>query len=241
MDVADELPFLIDTPSAQRSECSTCQRPATACLCATLPATRLSLQRCHCVVLQHPLEVRHKNRSLPLVELCLDEESLTVQQTRFLSPDLTTPLTGPNVWLVYPDPSAMSLTTALSHCTTDKVTLVFLDATWQFAREMYAASTVPRHVQLVQLAAEDYPSLSVPRRFCIRTPPSPHHLSTAECLAWVVSKVEQDASMYETIMRPLDAMVGHWQSFVDSTRQRPERDTKRKRRLRAQLQQISLD
>lgn len=54
----------------------------------------------------------------------------------------------------------------------------------------------------------------VPRRFEIRTPPSPDHLSTAECLAWIASRVESDSNIYETLMKPLDYMVQLWRSFA---------------------------
>ena len=52
-----------------------------------------------------------------------------------------------------------------------------------------------------------------PQRFNVRTPPSSGHLSTAECLAWVCAAIENDPSMYETLMRPLDFMVERWKSF----------------------------
>lgn len=257
-----------------RTDCTKCQRPQRVCICAALPLVPLSLGHCHCLILQHPHELRRKNRSLPFVELCLAKESYTrVTCRRFFSTfqhissgsssganngvikdgassstheedvvramhmfnDSTNP-----VWLVYPHPEAISLDEALEElrrdCNTSTsqqqqgdvvVTLVFLDATWKFAKEMDQANKdhYPRHnhhhnFKRVQLsAATDLKELlfhsgrSKAKRFDIRTPPSADHLSTAECLAWIVSKIEQEPEIYETLMKPLDLAVEQWHSF----------------------------
>lgn len=59
-----------------------------------------------------------------------------------------------------------------------------------------------------------------PQRFNIRTPPSSGHLSTAECLAWVCAAIENEPSIYEILMRPLDFMVEKWKSFSPDGRGR---------------------
>jgi len=74
----------------------------------------------------------------------------------------------------------------------------------------------PANLQRVQLTEHDDLQTILQqhaRRFNIRTPPSPEHLSTAECLAWVASKVEEDPIIYDTLMKPLDSMVQKWRSF----------------------------
>jgi hypothetical protein len=69
-------------------------------------------------------------------------------------------------------------------------------------------------------------------RFTIRTPPRPKtsstddcqdrtktivHLSTAECLAYVLARIEQNETIYHTVMKPLDLMVRQWQShYINS-------------------------
>lgn len=57
-------------------------------------------------------------------------------------------------------------------------------------------------------------------RFNIRRPPSSGHLSTAECLAWVCAMIEDEPSIYEILMRPLDFMVEKWKSFSPDGRGR---------------------
>ena len=77
----------------------------------------------------------------------------------------------------------------------------------------------PTNTLRVQLSEQDLVGL-VPRRFDIRTPPpspSPQHyyyLSTAECLAWVVARVEERPEIYDILMKPLDLMVQQWHSFA---------------------------
>lgn len=68
-------------------------------------------------------------------------------------------------------------------------------------------------------------------RFLIRTPPKTKevtdddgdrkrlvYLSTAECLAYVLARIEQNDKIYQTVMKPLDLMVQQWQShYINST------------------------
>ena len=62
-----------DKPKSKRPICQGCNFPPMTCICPSLPAQPLYplFQRCRIVVLQHPHELRKKNRSLPLVDLCL--------------------------------------------------------------------------------------------------------------------------------------------------------------------------
>jgi DTW domain-containing protein YfiP len=311
------------TASRRRTNCTRCHRPQRVCICAALPSSSphvteaaqaarplrrlLSLGQCHCLILQHPHESRRKNRSLPFVELCLDQKSYTrVTCRRFFhhwNDDIVDAINNSNtvvactsnknaqedediakamsllttkddsptrnpVWLVYPHPDAVSLDEALAELRQAAVvphdesssrtgggspgavkvgvvvvTLVFFDATWQFAKEMDRANQehYARHgIKRVQLGATDFHELFVhentnssssssssssgngnnsrsrskAKRFDIRTPPSERHLSTAECLAWTVSKIEQQPNeIYETLMKPLDLAVEQWHSF----------------------------
>jgi DTW domain-containing protein YfiP len=221
----------------KRSICTRCDRPApSACICAALPDDRIHLQKCRCLVLQHPHEVRRKNRSLPLVEYCLDAESLAVTVGRRFGSTtdesvlklLKEPPSEENgtpnpVWLFYPGPDAISLSQALkqhksSEHDNGRVTLIFLDATWKYAKEMHQANTqnkqYPDHMVRVQLSEADLENVT-PRRFDIRTPLSDEHLSTAECLAWTIAQVEENQESYDIIMKPLDLMVSMWNSFAD--------------------------
>jgi DTW domain-containing protein YfiP len=142
-----------------------------------------------------------------------------------------------------------------------KITLVFIDATWKYAKEMVRVNDERQlwptdslvRVKLdppsasSELASWDQnenghdivkgyvPPHYRPLRFAaIRTPPSvstnnnnktgdpsSDFLSTAECIAWVVSHVEESPELYNTLMNPLDAMVKQWQSFQSAKNYTP--------------------
>ena len=127
-----------------------------------------------------------------------------------------------------------------------KMTLIFIDATWKHGREMEQASSVewPKNLIRVQLkpsksnikeGGSDQRSnqdnskegpIFVERRFQIRTPPSPDHLSTAECLAWIVSRVEHNPHIYKSITKALDYMVAKWQQVREEA---ASSDTRKKK------------
>jgi DTW domain-containing protein YfiP len=133
-----------------------------------------------------------------------------------------------------------------TEATPGKIVLLVLDATWKYAREMHRANQThhqyPAHMLQVSLQApEDFPddsSLFRPRRFDIRTidirttPSGENHetwMCTAECIAWALSRLEDNPELYSTIMKPLDSMVEKWNSFVKSPkiRERPLKKQKR--------------
>eukprot|EP00816_Leptocylindrus_hargravesii_P008643 CAMPEP_0196826426 /NCGR_PEP_ID=MMETSP1362-20130617/93619_1 /TAXON_ID=163516 /ORGANISM="Leptocylindrus danicus, Strain CCMP1856" /LENGTH=199 /DNA_ID=CAMNT_0042206995 /DNA_START=282 /DNA_END=881 /DNA_ORIENTATION=- len=106
----------------------------------------------------------------------------------------------------------------------NRVNLIFIDATWKHAKEIVDVNTSrnlwPEDTVKVKLDAsfirEQYPAFNfLPNRFDIRTPPTPDHLSTAECIAMVLSIVEENVVIYDTIVRALDYMVDQWNSFFN--------------------------
>ena len=315
-----------DKQKSKRSICQGCNFPPRTCICPSLPSQPLYplFQRCRIVVLQHPHELRKKNRSLPLVDLCLfgkgrnkknndaQEDTPSSQGTAVLSnstkddqndtkddtlaqgrkdfvlktivmrrfgeytdPNVMQILHDPNevIVLVFPHKDALDLEegirlaeercgfindaekknesqdsgqTETIHTKDDvqisknkKMTIIFIDATWKHAREMEAASSVewPENLIRVQLkpsevsgqrnhdegdnakaetSTSEGPNF-IERRFQIRTPPSPDHLSTAECLAWIASRVEHNPDIYQGIMKTLDYMVKTWEQFTEKS------------------------
>lgn len=274
--------------SKRRPICEGCGLPAKTCICQSLPAEPLSglLTKSRLVVLQHPHESRKKNRSLPLVELCLfgkrtgkgapgptgkkkaeDEKSASAERNeagdfvmktlvgrRFgdnCDADVLRALRDPEevTVLVFPHEQALGLDAGLKLAEerrrareegtgrTAKINLVFIDATWKLANEMYrkvsSLGEWPDDLIRVQMKPSEAGATSIPRgasrggdaeadgegfktrRFMIRAPPSPDHLSTAECLAWVTSMVEDDPRIYQGIMTTLDYQVDIWRSFSE--------------------------
>jgi DTW domain-containing protein YfiP len=377
--------------AAKRAICPTCNRPTPrACICAALPTKRIHLEHCTVLVLQHPHEARVKNRSLPLMELCLDPRCIQVITGRRLgdqnvTPEIKSLLCRPHVMLLYPakdeetsrkvvdfsqaldcireqrqeqkqkqqqkhyeqqrnnqyksegsnsiNKGSSSSSLSSSSKNEDKITVIFLDATWTFASQMHRANLkenqYPEHMIYVSLTPtlqqpkKEVPSLLssptlkpynnntsrhnnvvsttcsgrdadsrtnkgtttttiittsrtgdsssdsaaaaavavavtagkhgphaqqpsfVPRRFAhVRTPPNDDCLSTAECIAWVISAIEEtfsekaqlaqqqqqyvipitntiltattSESIYDTLMKPLDLMNEQWKSFTEN-------------------------
>uniref|UniRef100_A0A7S2XK60 tRNA-uridine aminocarboxypropyltransferase n=1 Tax=Attheya septentrionalis TaxID=420275 RepID=A0A7S2XK60_9STRA len=224
----------------KRSICERCERPTpAACICEALPSEPLELKHCHCLVLQHPHESRRKNRSLPLIELCLSQQSISVSVARRFGDAIDSTImdrlnkSRNPIWLIYPDSeNGISLQQALQERKSEAnetneteskpVTIVFLDGTWKYAKEMDQANReekqYPSHMKRIQLMESDLKELTRSKRFDIRTPPSDQHLSTAECISWVVSKVEGNEDIYQTLMKPLDFMVERWHSFKTQKR-----------------------
>ena len=359
----------------KRPFCHGCDFPLRTCICpALLPPVPLQslLHNCRIVVIQHPHEVRKKNRSLPLVELCLfgkkkkkEEEdggdaeqekkegnssyssrnnsdnnneslaannnlpmqhriadksgliitakgvtkgetsnsnssnNLSSQQNQrqqhstatddfvmktiiarrlgiYCDSDVMRLIHDPNevVVLVFPHEKALDLEDGLrlteNRCKNNnninnnrnnnnnevpggeccsltkkkKITLIFIDATWKYAKEMEKGTDSnngwPTNLIRVQLTPsssslstsssssstvnggsddgweETSPTTAtttvpfVERRFHIRTPPSSNHLCTAECIAFIVSRVESNPIIYTSIMTALDYMVSVW-------------------------------
>lgn len=105
--------------------------------------------------------------------------------------------------------------------TTTKINLLFIDATWKYAKEMNAKTVQnggwPKHAVYIRIhPSTDYSDNSFkPLRFDIRTPPSRDHLSTAECIAHALRVVEESNELFNALMKPLDLMVHQWHSLRD--------------------------
>eukprot|EP00980_Cylindrotheca_fusiformis_P029236 scaffold22766_cov131-Cylindrotheca_fusiformis.AAC.2 len=241
-----------------RKICSRCQRPAQrACICAALPPEPILLENCNIVVLQHPHELKLKNRSVPLLELCLHEKSLDLCVGRKLREDILPSkirslLEPPNLpILLFPDtktePGTVSLSDAKSIVKKEftpgrKIVLIGIDATWKYAQEMHRANLeerlYPPHLIRVSLQADDFPEDWTVGRFNIRTTPqaggaSKSFMSTAECIAWAVSELggEQNyPELYSILMKPLDLMVQKWNSFVEKPKRREKLPPRKKQK-----------
>jgi len=96
------------------------------------------------------------------------------------------------------------------------ITLIFLDATWKYAKEMHKKTSLrnawPQNMLQVKLSPTSN-SRYKPNRFNIRATPSLDQMSTAECIAFVVSVIEDREELYDTLMKPLDCMVNIWNSY----------------------------
>lgn len=243
---------------SRRQICSGCQRPTPqACICAALPPEPIKLENTIVIVLQHPHELKLRNRSVPLLELCLDKESLALCVGRKfgeenVSSSIWKLVQPPNVpILLFPETESDSDTVSLSDAkkmvqqrlpTGAKLVLIVLDATWKYSQEMHRANLqhqlYPSNLLRVSLQANDFPENWSLGRFDIRTTPqkggsSKSFMSTAECVAWAVSELggeKKQPNLYSTLMKPLDLMVQKWNSFVKRPKIREKLPPKKRRK-----------
>jgi DTW domain-containing protein YfiP len=164
----------IGNQKKKRPICERCLRPTPrACICHGLPDQPIQLQKSRILVLQHPHEIRHKNRSLPLMELCLEPSAIhTVVARRLGVEGIIDAETRKRLYespalLLYPsqEPSDQQQVVSLeeglemikrqqqeNHSTdnqqSQKITIFVIDATWRYAKEIHKAN----------LKEEQYPS-----------------------------------------------------------------------------------
>ena len=184
---------------SKRKICPRCNRPTPrTCLCEALPEQRIRLEKTIILVLQHPHEIKMKNRSIPILELCLDPECLVLCVGRRLGDkdiddSISKLLQPPNLpILLFPADekekdgatNPLSLTEVKEKVGSEelllqdggKVVLVALDATWKFAKEMHKANIehkqYPSQMVLASLQPQDFPVGWTSGRFSIRTTPT---------------------------------------------------------------------
>lgn len=236
--------------SKKRSICLKCKFPTPkACICHSLPVQPLNLIKCRIIVLQHPHELRRKNRSLPLLQLCVSENNIFTATSKCLDEHvdenvMNMLLHSNNLMLVFPSDDSIDLKEGIetiknriksnpskitSEIVTQQqhndeiITILFIDATWKYAKEMYKKTTLcdawPKNMLEVKLSPSYFHNNNnnkwyyKPNRFNIRSTPSFDQMSTAECIAFVVSIVEGRDDLYEILMKPLDCMVNIWNTF----------------------------
>ena len=234
------------TKTSKRPLCTRCQRPTPgACICAALPAEPIELSKSRILVLQHPHETKRKNRSVPLLQLALSKDSMDVAVGRRLGDQLSFQSIiqdeSQPLLLLYPGPDAIPLEEAmelLKPLPGDKLNILVLDGTWKYAKEMDRASSYPDRIQRIQLKPSSFANFR-PGRFDIRTPPTPDHLSTAECIAWVVSRIEEDPALYERLLEPLDYMVAKWKSY--DKKKRPVEDDAEQGESKQKKQHVKIE
>jgi len=214
---------------ARRQICLRCHRPTPrVCICEGLPREPIKLKNTRIIVLQHPHEVKMKNRSVPILELCLHPESMFLCTGRRLggeqlSSSILALLQPPNLpILLFPeeknDETGVLSVTEAKRVIPEKlpdggrIVLLVLDATWKFAREMHRANIqnklYPSNLLRVSLQSQDFPNSWTGGRFDIRTTPSHttdcssssnSFMSTAECIAWAVSELGGETNPSEVV------------------------------------------
>ncbi len=159
--------------------CARCALKVCVCACAFLPSLAV---RTHFVVVRHAREADKSSNTARWAALLLPHCELRRWGSR---PDVAylRDLGQPGDWLLFPGEAPAA---APERPLGTPQRLVVLDGTWRQVRRMLRS--LP--------ALSGLPRLSVrprPRRFGLRVPPSPQHLSTLEAISSAVGLLEGEA------------------------------------------------
>jgi DTW domain-containing protein YfiP len=169
-----------------RAVCPRCERPASTCLCAAMPAP--VAVRTELLILQHPAEAGHAKSTAAFLTLGLSPAARLLRGEAF---DAAT-WAGPGTALLYPGDGAAA--------PADVSRLVLLDGSWRQSRRLLAAN--PSLAALPRLALPERPG-----RYAIRRAHRPGQLSTLEAGLHALALLEGGAERFEPLWAAFDEFV----------------------------------
>ncbi|XP_068212743.1 tRNA-uridine aminocarboxypropyltransferase 2 [Palaemon carinicauda] len=188
----------------KRPLCNRCSRPVGVCWCSSLGCHRVQTS-CRVVILQHPHEEKRCLRTAPILQAGLPQGAYVEAKgkrfsfTRF--PHLEEILTSENSILMYPGEVAMDLESLLPIGNGQPpYNIIIIDGTWQQAKSIYHNCRHLHSLRQVKLSGK-YTS-----EYVIRTQPTEDALSTVETAAIALATLENDWSIYDTLVRPLQLL-----------------------------------
>eukprot|EP00033_Pygsuia_biforma_P000440 GCRY01000524.1.p1 GENE.GCRY01000524.1~~GCRY01000524.1.p1 ORF type:complete len:225 (-),score=40.71 GCRY01000524.1:119-793(-) len=198
--------------------CQGCNRPRRTCLCDSFPKEPLTLINTHkVVILQHPAETRAL-RTSPLIERCLGSFCEVIVGRKFPAtkfPELHQTLSSQTTCLLYPSSSSIPLADFCKSCE-NKINLVVVDGTWEYAKNMLTANKFFDSIQHVSLPIQtDY-------FYTIRKQPQLGFVSTLEAVAAALEIIEQSAAPRKALLLPLQEMVRHQRACAEGRKQAAE-------------------
>lgn len=168
-----------------RAVCPRCERPASTCLCATLPAPLA--HRTELLILQHPAEAGHAKNTAALLTLGLQSVRLVRGEV------FDAALAGPGSALLYPGEAEAGPVAEVRR-------LILLDGSWRQSRRLLAAN--PWLAALPRLALPKLPS-----RYTIRRAHRPGQLSTVEAGLHALALLEGEPARFEPLWAAFDGFV----------------------------------
>ncbi|MDF1699934.1 MAG: DTW domain-containing protein [Planctomycetota bacterium] len=186
-----------DAVREPRAMCPRCGRPESVCYCAALTTIET---RTRIVILQHPRERGMPIGTAHMAQLCLPNASLHVGTAWDGSEVLAAACGDPErpPILLYPGEDATDI---LAEPPPAPVTLVVVDGTWSQAKTLVrdnpGLAALPRYAF----------TAPAPSNYRIRREPSAAYVSTLEALMHVLGALEGDATRFQALMAPMNAMV----------------------------------
>ncbi|XP_064083459.1 tRNA-uridine aminocarboxypropyltransferase 2-like [Macrobrachium nipponense] len=188
----------------KRPLCNRCSRPVGVCWCSSLGCSRVQTS-CRVVILQHPHEEKRCLRTAPILQAGLPQGAYVEAKgkrfsfTRF--PHLEEILTNENSILMYPGEKALDLESLLPVGNDQpSYNIIIIDGTWQQAKSIYHNCRHLHSLRQVKLSGK-YIS-----EYVIRTQPTEDALSTVETAAIALATLENNWSIYDTLVQPLQLL-----------------------------------
>lgn len=163
MNTGSEDVFNLCFETLTRPKCGVCLRPLSACYCTSLPSQKLKFSRDlpaveKIVIFQHPKEISQAFTTSHILQLCSDASCVQIISTRRPSRAAISKLSV----LLFPANNAVSIGEYLATSDdAEPLTLILLDATWNFANEMYNSSEWLKSLPCLNLSYNDYFASSV--------------------------------------------------------------------------------
>lgn len=206
----DAFDIAEETPEHAPRHCQICLR--ARCICHHLPKKcPIPLQHSRnvqIIILQHPSEVKEYKNTVNLMKVCL-ENVYVLNGTKFASDN-------GGIWdkacadkdgtyLLFPDKDATDIR-HLYNTKSDRASviryLVVLDGTWNSCKRIYR-----KNVSTLGSMKRVCIHPEVPSNYRIRKQPNSDYLSSIEAVAYCLMVIEEDQSVYDQLVKPLDGLV----------------------------------
>ncbi|XP_076899841.1 tRNA-uridine aminocarboxypropyltransferase A-like [Bidens hawaiensis] len=228
-------------PTTRRRICNACDRPATVCLCDSIPTEPISTTTTQIIILQHPHEQRHPLATVPVLNKCLRNcQTLIGRRLRPGDSPLLDSLhdhQNPNRTLhaafLFPGTDAtlsMEINEWKSSFADDdanKFVLIVFDGTWKHAKEMVSASLpfVSKFATQVSLTYDFHVEgqTKFNSDLILRKEPFGGCMSTMEAVARCLRVLEPNGVEIEArLVQVVRMMVGFQGLFLKPTNRRPK-------------------
>ncbi|KAD4584643.1 hypothetical protein R6Q59_036526 [Mikania micrantha] len=230
-------------PNTRRRICNACERPATVCLCDSLPAEPLSTTT-QIVILQHPHEQRHRLATVPVLNKCLRNcqtligrrlrlgDSALLDSLHDAASDQNPPRSIHAAFLfpgTDPTPS-MEINRWISSfgdTNVNKFVLIVFDGTWKHAKEMVSASLPFMSNFATQVSLPYDVRVDGGTKFSsdltLRKEPFGGCMSTMEAVARCLGILEPNGAEIESqLIQVIKVMAGFQASFLKPTNRKPK-------------------
>lgn len=205
------------TPREPRATCLRCHKPASLCVCASVPDVP---NRTGLVILQHRRERFHPVGTTRLARLGLARAEVHVVAGTFDPPPLPD-----DIAVLYPAEHAVDLATLAPSARPRH--LLVLDGTWHQARRLLLDNPWIAELPAVRFEPDE------PSRYRIRRQAAAHHVSTIESIVAALRLLEPDTPGLDELLGSFDHMVADQERFMEPSVREPRFQRRRVRASRA--------